>query len=235
MRRSTARCVLLMGVLSLSGLACDDKNEGPPLSPSPNPAPPPAPVLVGLTLTGNVNLSAVGETSQLTVTANYSDGSTKDVSKETRWTIGDRRVVTVSTEGLLTVVGFGRTSVFVSYSNRNAFTTVTATPPGTFVISGRVREPGQGGVLDATITDRATGLSAMANCGRRFFACSAANASSTSQRHQSRLRTAGTRCDVINRRRCADPADRTGDSRRLGRARPACAERPVIRRGRRQM
>jgi Bacterial Ig-like domain (group 2) len=163
MTRSAARCVLLMGVLGLSGIACDDRNEGPPLSPSPNPAPPPAPVVVSLTLTGNANLSAVGETSQLTVTANYNDGSTKDVSKETRWTIGDRRVVTVSTEGLLTVVGLGRTSVFASYSNRNAFTTVTATPPGTFVISGRVREPGQGGVLDAMITDRGTGLSAMAN------------------------------------------------------------------------
>ena len=49
------------------------------------------------------------------------------------------------------------------FSNKNAVTTVTATPPGTFVISGRVREPGQGGVLDAMITDRGTGFSTMAN------------------------------------------------------------------------
>jgi Bacterial Ig-like domain (group 2) len=168
MRCSTARCVLLMGVLGLSSIACDDKKEGPPLSPSPNPAPPPAPALVSLALTGNVNLSAVGETSQLTVTASYNDGSTKEVSKETRWTIGDQRVVTMSTEGLLTVVGFGNTFVNASYGNRNAFTRVTATPPGTFVISGRVREPGQGGVLDAMITVRGTGFSAMANADGIF-------------------------------------------------------------------
>ena len=107
MTRSTARCVLLMGVLGLSGIACDDRNEGPPMSPSPNPPPPPAPFVVGLTLTGNVNLSAVGETTQLTASASYSDGTTKDVSGETVWIVGDRRVVTSSTTGLVTVVGFG--------------------------------------------------------------------------------------------------------------------------------
>jgi hypothetical protein len=160
---STVWCVLLSGVLGLSGMACDAKNEGPPLSPSPNPAGPPAPVLAGLTLTGNVSLSAVGETSQLTATASYSDGTTKDVSSQTSWTISDRRVLTSSTTGLLTVVGFGRTFVSARFENKNTFAAVTATPPGTFVITGRVREPGQGGVLDAMITDRGTGLSAMSN------------------------------------------------------------------------
>ena len=122
MTRSTARCILLIGVLGCSGVACDERNGGPPTSPSPNPAPPPAPVLTGLALTGNVTLSAMGETSQLTATATYSDGTTKDVSPETGWTIGDRRVGTVSTDGLLTVVGFGRTFVSARFGNRNAVT-----------------------------------------------------------------------------------------------------------------
>ena len=168
MTRSAAWCALLIGVLGLWGIACDDRNEGPPMSPSPNPPPPPLSAITGLTLAGNVNLSAVGETSQLTVTATYSDGTTKDVSRESRWTIGDQRVLTVSPEGLLTVAGLGRTYVYASYSNRNAWGTVTATPPGTFAFSGRVREPGQGGVFDAMIVDRATGLSARTNVDGLF-------------------------------------------------------------------
>jgi hypothetical protein len=58
--------------------------------------------------------------------------------------------------------------VTVSYVSKTAFTQVTATPPGTFVVAGRVREPGQGGVLNATVTDRATGLSAVANVDGLF-------------------------------------------------------------------
>ena len=161
MTRSTARCVLLMGVLGLSGVGCGDGDE-PPLGPS---GPPPVipPALVGFTLAGNVTLSAVGETSQLTATAAYSDGTSKDVSRETQWSIGDARVLTISQDGVITIAGFGRTFVNARYQSRNATTRVTATPPGTFVISGRVREPGQGGVLDAAITDRASGLSATTN------------------------------------------------------------------------
>ena len=161
MTRSAARCVLLIGVLGLSGVGCGDGDD-PPLGPS---GPPPVipPALVGLTLTGNVTLTAVGETSQLTATAAYSDGTSKDVSRETQWSIGDARVLTISQDGVITIAGFGRTSVNARYLSRNATTRVTATPPGTFVISGRVREPGQGGVLDAAITDRASGLSATSN------------------------------------------------------------------------
>lgn len=168
MTRATALCVLLMGVFGLSGVACDDRKEGSPMSPSPNPPPPPPPALVSVALAGNANLAAVGETSQLTVTASYNDGSTKDVTREVRWFIGDSRVLSVSQDGLVTVVGLGRTYVTASYLNRGAGMRVTATPPGTFVISGRVREPGQGGVLDATITDRASGLSTTANSDGAF-------------------------------------------------------------------
>jgi hypothetical protein len=128
-----------------------------------NPPPPPAPVVVSIALTGNVLLSAVGETSQLTLTASLSDGTTKDVTREGRWTIGDSRVASLAVDGLLTVLGLGRTSVNVNYLGKFATASVTATPPGTFVVAGRVREPGQGGVLDATVLDRATGLSAVTN------------------------------------------------------------------------
>ena len=161
MTRSTPFFLLAIAALALGTVACDDHQS--PTVPSNNPAPPPAPVLVSVALTGNVLLSAIGETSQLTLTASLSDGTTKDVTRDGRWTLADSRVATVSADGLLTVVGLGRTFVSVSYANKNAGTSVTATPPGTFVVSGRVREPGQGGVADAAVTDRATGRSASAN------------------------------------------------------------------------
>jgi hypothetical protein len=161
MTRPTSIWGLMFAVLAAAGSAACDKHQSPTM-PS-DPPPPPSPVVVSVALTGNVLLTAVGETSQLTLTASLSDGSTQDVTANGRWVVGDSRVVTVTAGGLLTVAGLGRTFVTVSYASKTAFTRVTATPPGTFVVAGRVREPGQGGVLDATVTDRATGRSAVAN------------------------------------------------------------------------
>ena len=166
MPRSKPFCALVIAALAAGGTAACDKHQSP-TTPS-DPPPPPPPVVVSVALTGNVLLTSVGETSQLTLTASLSDGSTQDVTSNGRWIVGDSRVVTVTADGLLTVAGLGRTFVTVSYVSKTAFTRVTATPPGTFVVSGRVREPGQGGVLDATVTDRATGLSAVANADGLF-------------------------------------------------------------------
>ena len=167
MTRSTPFCALVIAALTVATAACD--GEEPPLSTSPsNSAPPPAPVAVSIALTGNVLLSAVGETSQLTLTASLSDGTTKDVTRDARWTISDSRVATLTPDGLLTVVGLGRSYLVASYAGKGVSTRVTATPPGTFVVSGRVREPGQGGLRDATVTDRATGVSAVANADGLF-------------------------------------------------------------------
>jgi hypothetical protein len=166
MTRSTPFCALVIAALAAAGTAACDKHQSP-TTPS-NPGPPPSPGVVSVALTGNVVLTSVGETSQLTLTASLTDGTMQDVTANGRWIIGDSRVVTVTADGLLTVVGLGRTFVTVNYASKTAFTRVTATPPGTFVVAGRVREPGQGGVLDATVTDRATGRSAVANADGVF-------------------------------------------------------------------
>jgi hypothetical protein len=166
MTGSTSIRALMLVVLAAAGTVACDEHQSPTMPSDPPPPPPPA--VVSIALTGNVLLTAVGETSQLTLTASLSNGTTQDVTSNGRWMIGDSRVVTVTAGGLLTVVGLGRTSVTVSYVSKTAFTQVTATPPGTFVVAGRVREPGQGGVLNATVTDRATGLSAVANVDGLF-------------------------------------------------------------------
>jgi hypothetical protein len=160
MKRSLFLCVVL-AVLALAGVACDDRSPTPPTPPA-TPSPPP-PSVVNVTLTGNTSLSAVGETSQLTVTAALSDSTTRDVTSESRWSVLDPRVVRIAADGLLTVDALGRTSISANYQGRIVGQKVTATPPGTFVVSGRVREPGLGGVLDATVTDRASERSARSN------------------------------------------------------------------------
>ncbi len=166
MKRAIGPWVAILSVFVLTATACNDRPESPSVPPTPSPPQPPT--LISVALTGNVTLGAVGETSQLTLTGTFSDGTSKDVSADARWTLGDPRVLTITPGGLATVTTLGRTFVTANYQNRGASTKVTATSPGTYVISGRVREPGQGGLLDAVITDAATGLSATSNLDGLF-------------------------------------------------------------------
>jgi hypothetical protein len=145
--------------LALVGAACDDRSPSQPSTPT-TPSPP---SVVSVTLTGNTSLTTVGETSQLTLTATLSDATTKDVTNETQWSVVDPRVARVAPGGLLTVAALGRTSMTVNYQGRIISRRITATPPGTYIVSGRVREPGSGGLLDATVTDRASGRSGRSN------------------------------------------------------------------------
>jgi hypothetical protein len=124
--------------------------------------------LASLTMTGNLKLNAIGETSQLTATATYADGSTRDVTNEARWTSGTPAVATlgpVPTAGLLTARGLGASFISVSYplTGRPLFKSGQAivTPPGTFIITGRTREPGAGGVAAATVTHLTSGRSSL--------------------------------------------------------------------------
>jgi len=137
-------------------------------TPPPSPAPPPAPTVTRLSITGNGQLTRLGETSQLTATATLSDNTTKDITSSVTWMVADARVVNISSLGLLTVLQFGATSVSVLYQNRGAGLTVTATPPGTFVISGRVREPGAGGIANVEVVDTKSGRVATTDAEGEF-------------------------------------------------------------------
>ena len=120
----------------------------------------PLPTTTRIAISGNVTLTRVGETTQLTATATLSDSTTKDVTRDAKWFWGDARVATVSPSGLVTVVGFGATWISATYQSRGASMTVTATLPGTFVLAGRVREPGAGGIANVPVVDTVSGRSA---------------------------------------------------------------------------
>jgi hypothetical protein len=128
----------------------------------------PAPTVTQISMSGNVTLTRVGETTQLTAVATLSDNTTKDVTSDSRWQGGDMRVVTLSPTGLLTVVGFGATYVSVMYQSRGTGTRVTATPAGTFVMVGRVREPGAGGLANVRLVDTISGRSATTDSSGQF-------------------------------------------------------------------
>ena len=157
----TIRCsrsrlgVLLVIILAPSWTNCGSEKPTPTA-----PAPNPSATVTSVSMSGNLTLTAVGETSQLTATAALSDGTTRDVTSIGRWQVGDSRVATISAGGLLRVMGFGATWISFTYGGRGAPGTVTATPPGTFAISGRVREPGAGSLRNVLVVDTISGRSA---------------------------------------------------------------------------
>ncbi|NGQ97126.1 S8 family serine peptidase, partial [Brevibacillus sp. SYP-B805] len=60
----------------------------------------------------------VGATQQLTVTATYSDGTTKDVTSQATYQTVDPNIATVSASGLLTGIAPGNTTVNIAYAGR---------------------------------------------------------------------------------------------------------------------
>lgn len=159
----------LLFLLALTWTMSCGSEKSTPLPAAPTPPSTPPPTVTRVAIGGNLTLTRVGETSQLTGTATLSDNTTKDVTSEGRWERGDARVVTISPSGLVTVVGFGATWISFTYQQRSSGTTVTATLPGTFVIGGRVREPGVGGLPNVDIVDTMSGRSATSDSEGLFF------------------------------------------------------------------
>ena len=164
--RSNLAVVLLI-LLTSTWTSCGGDKSTPttttPTSPST-----PSPSVTSLSISGNLTLTAVGETSQLTATATLSDNTTKDVTSSGRWQWGNTQVITISSGGLVTVVGFGATWISFVYQSRGAAENVTATLPGTFAIGGRVREPGVGNVPNVTVVDTISGRSATTGSDGEF-------------------------------------------------------------------
>jgi hypothetical protein len=160
---------VLLVLLASTWTSCERRQSTPsPLAPTPTTPPTPSPTVTRVSISGNLSLTRIGETSQLTATATLSDNTTKDVTSAATWQWGDARVVTVSPSGLLTIVGFGATWISASYQSRGAGATVTATLSGTFVIAGRVREPAAGGVADVRVVDTMSGRSATTDSDGEF-------------------------------------------------------------------
>jgi trimeric autotransporter adhesin len=90
-----------------------------------------AAILTSITITPPNPSVPVGIMVQLTATGNLSDGSTADLTDQVSWTSGNNAIAEVSgaqgTEGLLTGLSMGSTSITASFSGTHTSTTVTVT------------------------------------------------------------------------------------------------------------
>jgi hypothetical protein len=164
-----ARLVAL--VLAVAGHGCSQT----PTAPSPVPAASQSvatstltPTVASLAISGGVAFSAIGETRQLTATANYSDGTTRNVTTEAQWQSLTPSMFIISSSGVVTVVGFGVASLRAQFGTRISQIQLSATPPDTFAFYGRVREPGMGGIAGARVSEPQSGASTVTDSEGSF-------------------------------------------------------------------
>jgi hypothetical protein len=151
------RMVSLAVAVAIGG--CGKSPVGPSNNASPGTRPP-----IRLTIGGHTALAAIGETTQLTVTATFTDGTSRDVSSDVNWSSQHPGIASVSSSGMVRATALGAASIsvrLVTSDTPTATARVTITPPGTFVVSGRVREPGSGPLQDVRVSESTSGASTL--------------------------------------------------------------------------
>lgn len=116
MRTRCLRISLVIGALIGAG-ACDG-NTGSPTVPALVPGPTTLTVR-SLTITGNTSIRAPGETTQLTATTTYIDGTTRDVTADANWSSSTDDpfvdIVSVISRGLIRAERYGKERVKAAY------------------------------------------------------------------------------------------------------------------------
>jgi hypothetical protein len=136
--------VLLAGLLHSCG---GDKGVTSPFGPT---APSPAQVtLIRLDIVG-LRAVAPGESIQLRVVGQMSDGSTASDLGQVQWQIQHKNVASVDTSGLLTGLQSGETLLVAVAKGRNTSTQLMVIPTGTFKLTVVVNE-GSSPALDVRV------------------------------------------------------------------------------------
>jgi hypothetical protein len=141
-RRCTTRIVPMIGIrlacLTAWGLAVMACHSGEPAPSAPSVD---APRPTGLNLEVPAGAHTVGESEQLTVFVTLSDTTRQDITAKVSWTSSDERVATISSTGLLTIVGFGETGITAKYVELTATARIlvprSIPPRPSFTITGR--------------------------------------------------------------------------------------------------
>ena len=115
-------CILLtVALIPLWTLACGGSRQTPT-------APPPPITVTAVTVNGEISIT-VGQTSQFTLTATLSDGTTQNVSTSATWQSSNAGMASVSAAGAVTAVSPGTATITATYqgtSNALAVTVVGA-------------------------------------------------------------------------------------------------------------
>jgi len=89
-----------------------------------------APTLTSIAVSPSSPSISIGTTQQFTATANYSDGSTEDISSNVTWTSSATNVASISSSGLARSVAVGQTTIAAKYvTSMSGTTTLTVAPP----------------------------------------------------------------------------------------------------------
>ena len=147
-KMSVARAVaIVLAVTAISG--CDRSPAGP--SPGGG-SPPSVPIVTGLRIDGPTSV-APGESPQYTAIAEYSDGSSKDVTATALWFPAARTGLPIcfTDPGVAAPAQRGEVTIVANLSGRLARLTVLVLERGTFKVTGLVSEAGVGALSGATV------------------------------------------------------------------------------------
>jgi hypothetical protein len=122
-----------------------------------------------LTITGPARV-APGATEQYTATADYSDGTTSEVTSRANWSAFPTTVLQHLGGGRFRGVAAGEASMFASLSPRGASFQVLVLPPDTFKLSGTMRDTSGTleNILVEVISGTGTGLKTKSDSGGRY-------------------------------------------------------------------
>ena len=139
----TFRFASTVAVLAVLTITCGDDRQPDGPSPLPQPSPNPGPTaatITRLTISGP-NTVAPGESAQLTLTADYSDGTRQDQTTAAQWSPGNGAAVRMDGPGHFTGLANGESHVSATLAGRSAGRELVVVPTGTFRVTGFVGEP----------------------------------------------------------------------------------------------
>lgn len=85
--------------------------------------------VTGITISGVTTLSGRGETGRLSAIVSYADGTMQDRTSTSRWTSGNQAVVTINSDGVVTAVGDGQTTITAEFGTMSAAKTIRVDLP----------------------------------------------------------------------------------------------------------
>ena len=146
-RKWAAHCVVVMFAGIAAGWllqACGASSATAPSTPTSTPS---ASTVVSVAVSGSA--PPVGATTQYSATATLSDGTTQSVTSAASWSSSNNSVASVSASGVVTGVAAGDADITATYQTigGKARVTIVRPAPGTFTISGALRDGTSGGAL----------------------------------------------------------------------------------------
>jgi len=112
-------------------------------------------VLQSIEVTPAMTSVAAGIGQQFTATGEYSDGSSKDLTKSATWTSSNTSAATISSTGMVTTKAAGSTTITAAYSGVSGSTTLNVTAPA--LVSLAVSPTSSSIALGTTAQFKATG------------------------------------------------------------------------------